>query len=388
MKKKTIYIVTGSRADYGLLKNLITQINKSNKFELTLIVTGQHLSKKYGNTYKEIKNDFGKSIKFIDIKVNNSEVNSILKSISIGITKVGKYFVSKKPDLLIILGDRYEMLSFAVAALFNKVIIAHIHGGEVTQGAIDDAFRHSITKMSHIHFAANQIYKKRIIQLGENPLHVYSVGGLGIDSISKTNFLTKKELEKKFNFKFNKYNFIINFHPETINKNLAKKQINELLLALSKLNNTNFIFTMPGADLENSVILKEINFFVQKRAHAYFFKSLGQINYFSFLNHVDGMIGNSSSGILEMPYFKKGTINLGNRQLGRLFAKSIINTEIKKNKIEQAVKSILSIKFKKRIKNHINPYGKPGASDRIIKILEKIIIKKVFNKKFFDINKI
>jgi len=302
--------------------------------------------------------------------------------------ETSKILKNLKTELLIVLGDRYEILASVISAHLSRIPVAHIHGGEVTQGAIDDAFRHSITKMSHIHFAANQIYKKRIIQLGENPLHVYSVGGLGIDSISKTNFLTKKELEKKFNFKFNKYNFIINFHPETINKNLAKKQINELLLALSKLNNTNFIFTMPGADLENSVILKEINFFVQKRAHAYFFKSLGQINYFSFLNHVDGMIGNSSSGILEMPYFKKGTINLGNRQLGRLFAKSIINTEIKKNKIEQAVKSILSIKFKKRIKNHINPYGKPGASDRIIKILEKIIIKKVFNKKFFDINKI
>ena len=383
-----VSIITSTRADFGLLKNLILNIRKNKNFSLKVIASGSHFSKKFGYTYKEIKNSKIKIDKKIVCEFNSNNIEGASKIMSKSILETSKILKNLKTELLIVLGDRYEILASVISAHLSRIPVAHIHGGEVTQGAIDDAFRHSITKMSHIHFSAKKKKKKRIIQLGENPLHVYSVGGLGIDSISKTNFLTKKELEKKFNFKFNKYNFIINFHPETINKNLAKKQINELLLALSKLNNTNFIFTMPGADLENSVILKEIKFFVQKHAHAYFFKSLGQINYFSFLNHVDGMIGNSSSGILEKKKKKKGTINLGNRQLGRLFAKSIINTEIKKNKIEQAVKSILSIKFKKRIKNHINPYGKPGASDRIIKILEKIIIKKVFNKKFFDINKI
>ena len=178
---------------------------------------------------------------------------------------------------------------------------------------------------------------------------------------------------------------MINFHPETLNKNSAKHQISELLLALTKFKNTNFIFTMPGADLENTVVLQEIKKFTLKYDQAYFFKSLGQINYFSFLKYIDGMIGNSSSGILEMPYFKKGTVNIGNRQSGRLYAKSIVNTEIKNNKISQAIKTILSTKFKKKIIKNINPYGKPGASDRIIKILEKIKIKKIFNKKFFDI---
>ena len=232
MKKKTIYIVTGSRADYGLLKNLITQINKSNKFELTLIVTGQHLSKKYGNTYKEIKNDFGKSIKFIDIKVNNSEVNSILKSISIGITKVGKYFVSKKPDLLIILGDRYEMLSFAVAALFNKVIIAHIHGGELTQGSIDDTIRHTISKFSNYHFVATKPYKKRVIQLGENPKKVFLVGGLGSENVENISYLDKKVLEKNLNIKFKKNNFLITFNSFLDDKILVKVAIRNMFKAI------------------------------------------------------------------------------------------------------------------------------------------------------------
>ena len=214
------------------------------------------------------------------------------------------------------------------------------------------------------------------------------VGGLGIDSISKTNLLTKNELEKKFNFKFNAVNFLVNFHPETLNKNLAKQQIKELLSALSQLKNTSLIFTMPGADLESQIVVKLIKKFTLKNKNAYFFKSLGQVNYFSFLNQIDGMIGNSSSGLLEMPYFKKGTINIGARQSGRLFSKSVINIKVEKSKIIQAVKKLLSNNFQKNIKNNINLYGDPGASDKIVEILKKVNTKKIFNKKFFDINKI
>ena len=214
------------------------------------------------------------------------------------------------------------------------------------------------------------------------------VGGLGADSISKTNLLTKNELEKKFNFKFNKKNFLVNFHPETLNKNLAKKQIRELLSALSELKNIGLIFTMPGSDLENAIVIKLIKKFTIKHKNAYFFKSLGQVNYFSFLNQIDGMIGNSSSGLLEMPYFKKGTINIGTRQSGRLFSRSVINIKVKKSKIIQAVKKLLSNNFQKNIKDSINLYGNTGASDKIVKILKKVKTKKIFNKKFFDINKI
>ena len=385
MKKKTIYIVTGSRADYGLLKNLITQINKSNKFELTLIVTGQHLSKKYGNTYKEIKNDFGKSIKFIDIKVNNSEVNSILKSISIGITKVGKYFVSKKPDLLIILGDRYEMLSFAVAALFNKVIIAHIHGGELTQGSIDDTIRHTISKFSNYHFVATKPYKKRVVQLGENPKKVFLVGGLGSENVENISYLDKKVLEKNLNIKFKKNNFLITFNSFLDDKILVKVAIRNMFKALNKFKNTNYIFTFPNSDLESNNIIKMIIDFSKKNKNAYCFKSLGVQRYLSCMKICNVVVGNSSSGILEAPSLKTPTINIGNRQNGRIKAKSVIDCNYSSLGIQKAIKKALSKKFQKKIKNIKNPYYQKNTSTKIMSIIEQVLKKKITIKKFFDI---
>ena len=385
MKKKTIYIVTGSRADYGLLKNLITKINKSNKFELTLIVTGQHLSKKYGNTYKEIKSDFGKSIKFIDIKVNNSEVNSILKSISIGITKVGKYFASKKPDLLIILGDRYEMLSFAVAALFNKVIIAHIHGGELTQGSIDDTIRHTISKFSNYHFVATKPYKKRVIQLGENPKKVFLVGGLGSENVKNISYLDKKVLEKNLNIKFKKNNFLITFNSFLDDKISVKVAIRNMFKALNKFKNTNYIFTFPNSDLESNNIIKMIINFSKKNKNAYCFKSLGVQRYLSCMKICNVVVGNSSSGILEAPSLKTPTINIGNRQNGRIKAKSVIDCNYSSLGIQKAIKKALSKKFQKKIKNIKNPYYKKNTSIKIMNIIEQILKNKITIKKFYDI---
>jgi UDP-hydrolysing UDP-N-acetyl-D-glucosamine 2-epimerase len=204
---------------------------------------------------------------------------------------------------LIVLGDRYEILALALAAHISRVPIAHIHGGEITSGITDDAFRHCITKLSHIHFAANKIYKERLIQLGEDPKNIFSVGGLGIDSIKKTKLLLKKEIEKKLKIKFKNKNLLVSFHPETLKKNSALEQIKELLSALSLLNETCIIFTSPGADLENRIILKHIKAFVKRKKNSYYFSSLGQVNYFSILNIVDAIVGNSSSGILEMPTF-------------------------------------------------------------------------------------
>ena len=380
-----ICIITSTRADFGLLKNLIINIRKNKKFILKVIASGTHFSKKYGYTYSEIRESKIKIDKKIICKFNSDNPTGISKILSKCVIESSKIFKAFRPDILIVLGDRYEILASTIAAHLSRIPVAHIHGGEVTRGVVDDAFRHSITKMSHIHFVANKIYRNRVIQLGESPKNVYVVGGLGVDSISKTNLLTKKELEKKFNFKFNSNNFLVSFHPETLNKNLAKKQINEILSALSQLKNTNLIFTMPGADLESKIITNLVKRFIRKNKNSYFFKSLGQVNYFSFLKQVDGLIGNSSSGILEMPYFKKGTINIGTRQYGRIISKSVINTEFKKNKIISSVKKLLSKKFQRDIKKNINPYGSPGASKKIIKILKKIKIKNIFNKFFFDI---
>ena len=383
-----VCIITSTRADFGLLKNLIFKIKKNKFFLLKVVASGTHFSKKYGYTYDEIKENKIKINKKIICKFNSDSPEGVSQVMAKCMLESSKIFKTLQPDLLIVLGDRYEILASTISAHLSRIPVAHIHGGEVTHGVIDDAFRHSITKMSHIHFVANAIYKKRIIQLGESPKNVYVVGGLGVDSISKTNLLTKNELERKFNFKFNKKNFLINFHPETLNKNFAKKQIRELLSALSELKNMGLIFTIPGSDLENAVVIKLIKKFTTKHKNAYFFKSLGQLNYFSLLNQIDGMIGNSSSGLLEMPYFKKGTINIGARQSGRLFSKSVINIKVKKSKIIQAVKKLLSSNFQKNIKESINLYGDPGASDKIVEILKKVKTKKIFYKKFFDINKI
>ncbi len=380
-----IFILTSTRADFGLLKNLILEIKKDKFFSLNVIASGTHFSHKYGYTYNEIKENKIKVTKKIISNFNHYNSESISKVMSKCILESSKIFKRFDPDILILLGDRYEVLASSIAAHLCRIPVAHIHGGEVTQAAIDDAFRHSITKMSHIHFVANQSYKKRVIQLGENPKNIHIVGGLGIDSISKTSLMSRNEIEKKFKIKFREKNFLIAFHPETINKNLAKNQTKELLLSLRKLKNASLVFTIPGADLENEKIVNLIKNFIKKNKNAYFFKSLGQKSYFSFLKQVDGIIGNSSSGILEMPYFKKGTINIGERQTGRLMSKSIINVKIKKNKIDKAIKKLLSKNFKKILKKSNNAYGNPGATRKIIKILKTTNTKKVFNKSFFDI---
>jgi len=381
-----ICIITSTRSDFGLLKNLIFEIKKNKNFTTKIIASGTHFSKKYGYTYDEIKNSKVKVDAKIKCNFNSDDpmgLSNIMSKCTLDTTRLLKRI---KPDLLIVLGDRYEILASAISACLCRIPIAHIHGGEVTSGTIDDVFRHSITKMSNIHFVANKIYKKRVVQLGENPKNVHVVGGLGIDSISKTKFISKIDLEKKFKINLDKKSLLINFHPETKNKNNAKKNIIELLSALSIFKKYNLIFTAPGADLENKIIIHLINKFCKNNKNSYFIKSLGQINYFSLLKYIDGMIGNSSSGILEMPYFKKGTINIGDRQSGRLLAKSVINIAIKRKAIITSVNKLFNKSFKKKIVNNNFMYGSPGASKKITKILNKINLNNINKKIFFDLD--
>ena len=379
-----IATISSTRADFGLLKNLIKKLNRNN-FKTRLIATGTHFSKQYGYTYRDILNNKIKIDEKINKKINTSNPVGISKIMSDHIFESSKIFKKLKPDLIILLGDRYEILASAIAAHICCIPIAHIHGGELTNGLIDDAFRHSITKLSQIHFVANKIYKKRVIQLGENPKKVFDVGGMGVDSIKATPTYSKAELEKILNIKFSEKNLLINFHPETLNKNFAKIQTQELLSSLKNLKNTSLFFTMPGAENENLDIIKQIKKFVKKRNDSYFFKSLGHKKYFSFLKVVDGMIVNSSSGLLEMPSFQKATINLGDRQSGRIKSKSVLDTKIKKKNIIFSIKKIYSNKFINKIKNCKNPYGDGGASTKIVKVLKKMKIKNLINKKFYDI---
>jgi GDP/UDP-N,N'-diacetylbacillosamine 2-epimerase (hydrolysing) len=383
--KRKICVVTGSRAEYGLLKKLLNLLKNNSKVELQLIVTGSHLSTAFGNTYKEIENDNFKIDKKVEILLESDSNVAISKSMGLANISFSEVYQDLKPDLIFVVGDRYEIFAACAAAMISRIPIAHCHGGEATEGLIDEAIRHSITKMSQIHFAANNIYRNRIIQLGESPKYVFSVGGLGVDSINKTKLLSRKDIEEILKIKLNIKNLLISFHPETLKKNVVKKQINQLLNALSTLRDTTMIFTCPGLDYKNKIIVKKIKIFIKTNSNAYYFPSLGQINYFSILNIVDAIVGNSSSGILEMPTFKKPTINIGDRQLGRLKSTTVIDCKIEKKQIINSLKKIYSKKFKRKIKNSINPYGSYGASVKIVKILKKINLKNIMIKKFYDI---
>ena len=379
------FIITTTRADFGLLKNLILEFKKSN-INIKIIAAGTHFSKEYGYTYNEIKSYKIKLYKKIIINSKCDNPEDISFVISRHLIEVTKIFNKSEPDLIVILGDRYEMLAAAIASHLSRVPVAHIHGGEVTVGAIDDAFRHSITKMSQIHFVANKIYKKRVIQLGENPKNVFVVGGLGIDSIKNTKLLNKKDLENKLRVNFCQKNILINFHPETINKKTAEKYLKELLGAIKTLKkDTCVIFTGSGADAENKIIKKILKQFVNTRENTYYFDSLGQINFFSILKFVDCMIGNSSSGLLEMPTFKKATINIGSRQKGRIKSISVVDTKIKKNAIIKSINKIYSKKFIEKLKTCKNPYGAAGASKKIVKIIKKYRFKNILDKDFYEI---
>jgi UDP-hydrolysing UDP-N-acetyl-D-glucosamine 2-epimerase len=387
MKSKKVFVITGSRAEYGLLKNLMFLISKSRRLDLKTVVTGSHLSSSHGHTYKEILEDGLKIDYKIDLNLLDDTTESVTNSISKGITKFHALFKDNKPDLIIILGDRYELLSIVIAAAFLKIPIAHIHGGEVTEGAIDDYIRHTVTKFSHIHFVANDVYKSRVIQLGEQPRYVRKVGGMGVDMIKNVKLKTKKILEKDLGIKFLKRNLLITFHPATLESTPSKSQIKTLISAIENLEDCMFIFTMPNADPDSSIITDEIQKFCKNNDNAIFYKSLGYQNYLSCMKYADGVIGNSSSGILEAPVLKTGTINIGSRQAGRLFADSIIQSPCEHDSILASLNKLFSNKFKLRIDNTVSPYGSAGASIKILKYLEGIDLNQIHIKEFYDIPK-
>ena len=386
--KRKICVVSGSRADYGLLRWLMQEIKEDPDLELQILATGMHLSETFGLTYKEIESDGFKINEKITVLNGDDSGLSLAKSISLGISGCADAFERLKPDLIIVLGDRFEIFAATTAALVSTIPVAHLHGGEVTVGAFDESFRHSITKMSHIHFVAAEEYRNRVIQLGENPEMVFNVGGLGVDAISKFKLLTKEEFEKKRGVSFSKRNLLITFHPVTLEDGSAEKQMNELLSALSELNETTLIFTLPNADTGGLAIISEIEKFVEDHSNAYSFKSLGQVDYFSCINLVDGVIGNSSSGLTEVPSFRKGTINIGDRQKGRLLATSVINVEPTKEEIKKGLFKLYSDSFRASLLRTENPYGSLGTASKIHKIVRELELEGLLKKTFFQVNRI
>lgn len=382
---KKICVITGTRAEYGLLRWVMHGIQDSPKLKLQLVVTGLHLSPEFGLTYKVIEADGFKIDKKIEMLLSSDTSIGVTKSMGLAVCGFADVLAELQPDLLLILGDRYEIFAAAAAAMLARIPIGHVHGGEITEGAFDDAIRHSITKMSHLHFVAAKEYQQRVIQLGEIPERVFQVGGLGIDNILKLKLLSHKMLEESINFSLGKHNLLVTFHPTTLEQGTAAKQMQALLQALDTLEDTHIIFTMPNADTESRILFTMINKFVDEHPQtAKAFTSLGQILYLSCIKHVDGVVGNSSSGLTEAPSFKKGTINIGDRQKGRLKATSVIDCKPIKKDIIKSLRKLYSTEFKQKLNSVINPYGEGGASEKIIKALEYSNFHLLLKKHFQD----
>ncbi len=371
---RKIALVTSTRAEYGILSRLIGKLEEDPAIELQLIVTGTHLSEKFGNTIKEITYPVTKKI---DIEIEKTPAHSL----ALCIEKFDQALRKLRPDLLVILGDRYEIMGVAQAAMLNNIPIAHLYGGDTTEGAIDEAIRHSITKMSHLHFTSCEESRKRVIQLGENPERVFNFGALAIENIKNAPLLSKEELEKAMDFKFAQKNILVTFHPVTLEGN-AKIQFNELLEALKELKDTNIIITCPNSDEGNEEIFELITEFEKAHRNVKAYKSLGMKRYLSCLKYVDMAVGNSSSGIYEVPAFHKPTVNIGNRQRGRLQCESIINCKPEKGDILNAI----SIAYKKDCSNIDSPYYKENTANNIVNIIKNYNLQNILHKVFYNID--
>lgn len=383
--KKSICFISGSRADYGLLKWLIREVHNDEQFEMSIIATGSHLSESFGNTASEIESDGFQ----IDVKIpldldSDSRINTAraFGECAIGIANS---IEKLNPDLVVLLGDRYEIFAAATATYLLGKPIAHIHGGEVTHGSFDDGIRHSITKLSQIHFVANEAYANRVMQLGESPSSIHIVGGLGVDAIDKTPVIPFEDLASALNVRFSERNFLVTYHPETVDVSNKKAQVRGLLAALSDCSDTSLFITLPNSDPNNAEIRAEFHEFGKREPNVFIFESLGQTKYLSLLRRMDGVIGNSSSGIIEAPYLGIPTVNIGLRQSGRVKAASIVDCDNREIEIRNAIHKIMSIDFRVTLKNTESSYGEPGASGKILEILKCLDFEKMPTKAFFDL---
>jgi GDP/UDP-N,N'-diacetylbacillosamine 2-epimerase (hydrolysing) len=386
MIKKKICVITGARAEYGLLYWLIKEIDIDKDLELQIIATGMHLSPEFGNTYRQIEKDGFVITYKVDMLLSSDSETGVSKSMGLGMIGFADAFSNLQPDLVVVLGDRFEIFSAVSAAMIARIPIAHIHGGETTQGAFDEAIRHSITKISHIHFTATKEYRNRVIQLGEHPNRVFNVGGMGVENIKRLNLLSKEEFEKSINFKLNKKNILVTFHPTTLEDSTAKEQFQELLDAIDEHKETNIILTKANSDTGGRAINSMIDEYVSKNTHkSICFTSLGQLRYLSALQYVDAVIGNSSSGLAEAPSFNIGTIDIGDRQRGRIKADSVISCLPKKEDINKSLKKLYSKDFKNMVSGVKNPYGNGGASKLIVNIIKNFDLNNALKKIFYDL---
>lgn len=385
---KRIGIMTGTRAEYGLLKPLMQEINKDNDLELYLIVSGMHLSPEFGMTYKEIEEDGFQINAKVEMLLSSDSPAGISKSIGLGVIGFADEFQRAELDMLILLGDRYEVLSAAICAMVMRIPIAHLHGGELTEGAIDEGMRHSITKMSYLHFTSTEQYRNRVIQLGENPERVFYVGALGVENIKKINLMTKEELERSIHFEIDENTVIVTYHPVTLENNTVEEQFLNLLEVLDRNPKIRMIFTKANADTNGRIVNELIDkYAAQNSERACAFMSLGQKRYLSALKYCRIVIGNSSSGIIEAPSFGKPIINIGDRQKGRICADSVINCGYTQQEIQQAMETALTEEFENKARNCRNPYEKENTAANIISVIKDYLLNNKINlkKRFYDL---
>jgi len=382
---KKIFAITGNRAEYGLLKEVTLKLEKSPKIDFSLIITGSHLDSKFGKTIEEISQDSFNSIYKIPCIKSHQIQNRVGIEVSSLIMNFTKFFTKKRPDLILLLGDRYESFAVAICASILKIPIAHIYGGETTQGAYDESFRHSISKMAHLHFVANKTYKKRLIQLGENIDNIHVIGSLAFENINKKQLIDKSKIEELLKIDLNHKTFIVTYHPETLSNISINTQIKNLLNAIEKFNDIQFIFTKSNSDTGGEIVNKAIENFVLRHKNTSLFDSLGHELYFSLLKHVVGVIGNSSSGLSEVPYLGRMTINIGSRQEGRPKVSSIIDTNHDLRSIFNSIKFALENEIDS-FNEIINIYGQGGSSAKVVNVIEETNLTNLLQKKFYDIS--
>lgn len=380
-------VVTATRAEYGLLKPIIKRLIDNKRYIVRIVATGAHLSPEFGLTFKEIEQDGYEIDDKIPILLSSDSSAGISKSMGLAMIGFGDYFERKPADMLILLGDRYETLAIACAALNARIPIAHLHGGETTEGAADEAFRHAITKMSWLHFTSTEEYRKRVIQLGEDPKRVFNVGALGVENALHTEFMTLSELETSIGFSLDKQYAVVTFHPVTLESASTEEQIGALLSVFELHPEMKFIITGANADSGGRMINQKIKEYVENHDNTISVTSLGMRRYLSALHYASMVIGNSSSGIIEAPSFHIPTINIGDRQKGRLQAESVINCEPTIKGINAAIALANSLSFREIAKNVLNPYGDGNTSSKVLEQIDKMLEGIVdLKKSFYDIS--
>lgn len=385
---RKVAVITGSRAEYGLLYWVMKNIQESSDMELQVIVTGSHLLAEHGYTIQTILNDGFTVAAKVDMLLSSDTPVGIAKSIGLGVIGFADVFDRLKPDLIVILGDRFEILAAAQAALPARIPIAHIHGGERTEGAIDEGIRHAITKLSHLHFTAAEPYRQRVIQLGEQPDNVFTVGAMGLDNIVRLPLLDRAEFEQAIDFQLGELNFLVTYHPTTLGSTDSAQDFMSLLNALDRFPEAKIILTKPNVDTHHRSLIQLLDEYAAKHPEkVYATASLGQLKYLSAIKHVDVVVGNSSSGLIEVPLFRKPTVNIGERQKGRLAGETVIHCGSTSEEIEQAIRKACSPDHLARTQRAVSLFGEGGASEKIVDIIRRSKLDQLVQKSFYDIGR-